>query len=114
MIPQNPVVDVSSVARPAPHDECESTQKLTRPGFADAEATTDLSKVASDAGDGYLVSHPSRTSLVGPDGNWQQQPPPLPQPGPYTVHAVQTAVLEGRTLTSAPVIINATIAEPAD
>lgn len=54
------------------------------------------------------------TSEVGPDGNWQQQPPPLPQPGPYTVHAVQTVVLEGRTLTSAPVITNATIAEPAD
>ncbi len=54
------------------------------------------------------------TSKVDSDGNWQQQPPPLPPPGPYTVHAVQTVVLEGRTLTSAPVITNATIVEPAD
>lgn len=53
------------------------------------------------------------TSAVAADGTWKQGPPPLLQPGTYTVRAVQTVASQGVQRTSAPVLTGATIAKPA-
>ncbi|QKS18856.1 sigma-70 family RNA polymerase sigma factor [Curtobacterium sp. Csp1] len=53
------------------------------------------------------------TSAVDADGTWEQEPPPLPRPGTYTVRAVQTIASQGVQRTSAPVLTGATVTKPA-